>query len=157
MSALAEGIRRAVESVPDPELGGVTIGDLGLVVDLVVSPDGAVTVELTPTFLGCPALGLIAADVRAAALAAGARSAEVRYVHVPIWETARISDRGRHQLADRGIAVPTGAGDVCCPFCGGDVLTEAAPVGPTACRSVLWCESCRNVVEMMRGISYAHV
>ena len=157
MSTLAEIVHRAVESVPDPELGGVTIGDLGLVVGVAVSPDGAVMVELTPTFLGCPALGLIAADVQAAVLAAGARSADVRYVHVPIWEPARISERGRRQLAERGIAVPNGSGDVRCPLCGGNALTEAAPVGPTACRSVLWCESCRNVIEMMRGISYAHV
>ena len=157
MSVLGDAIRRAVESVQDPELGGVTIGDLGLVVDVIDSPEDAVTVELTPTFLGCPALGLIAADVRAAALAAGARSVDVRYVHVPIWGTARISDRGRRHLAERGIAVPNGAGETRCPYCGGDALAEAAPVGPTACRSVLWCESCRNVVEMMRGASYAHL
>ena len=149
-------IRQAVDSVPDPELGGVTIGDLGLVVDVTVSATDAVDVALTPTFLGCPALGLIDADVRAAALTAGASSVEVRYVHVPMWSPSLISVRGRSQLAALGIGVPGTDGTVCtCPLCGEDALTSASTVGPTACRSVWWCSACRNVVEVMRSADRA--
>lgn len=55
-------------------------------------------------------------------------------------------------MAALGIGVPRPDGTVCtCPLCGEDALTSASTVGPTACRSVLWCSACRNVVEIMRG------
>ena len=143
--------RRVVDAIADPELGGVSIGDLGVVVDVTATDAGAVDVVLTPTFLGCPALGLIEADVRAALLSAGASSASVRYVHVPMWSPLRISPVGRERLAAHGIGVPGPDGSCACPFCGTDALAAASPVGPTACRSVWWCSACRNVVEVMRG------
>jgi ring-1,2-phenylacetyl-CoA epoxidase subunit PaaD len=150
--ALEAAVRRAVGAVPDPELGGVSIGDLGLVAAILVRTDGSVLVELTPTFLGCPALALIEADVCAAALGAGAADAVVRWVHAPMWSPSRISARGRSLLGALGIAAPSAPGTtIACPLCGAPALSPSSPVGATACRSVLWCSACRNVVELMRG------
>lgn len=144
-----------VRAVPDPELAGVGIGDLGLVHDVRVDEaTGAVEVDLVPTFLGCPALGVIERDVRAAALGVdGATSVAVRFLTAPAWTPARISARGRAQLAELGIAVDTGRTrlvSVTCPVCGATRLRPVSEAGPTACRSVAWCDSCRNPVEVVR-------
>ena len=148
---------RAVSLVPDPELGGVTIGELGLVHDLRESPgDGAIEVILLPTFLGCPALNLMQRDVIAVLSAHGVSAARVTWAHSPTWSPRRISEQGRVKLAELGIAVPgsdrSADGTLpVCPICGIAALEAKLPVGPTACRSVAWCTSCRSVVEIMRG------
>jgi ring-1,2-phenylacetyl-CoA epoxidase subunit PaaD len=147
----------AVESVPDPELGGVTIGELGLVHELRRSDvDAAIEVTLLPTFLGCPALNLMERDVVAILRARGVSRVRVTWANSPSWSPNRISEAGRVKLAELGIAVPVtdfyadGVLPVC-PICSVTSLVAKLPVGPTACRSVAWCTSCRSVVEIMRG------
>lgn len=152
----------AVSMVPDPELGGVTIGELGLVHELRQSVvDGAIEVILLPTFLGCPALNLMEHDVVGVLRARGVSSVRVTWANSPAWNPDRISQAGRGKLADLGIAVPdrvSFADDALpvCPICSVAALEAKLPVGPTACRSVAWCTSCRSVVEIMRG-HYAYV
>jgi ring-1,2-phenylacetyl-CoA epoxidase subunit PaaD len=152
----------AVSSVPDPELGGVTIGELGLVYNVCQSSDdAAIEVTLLPTFLGCPALKLMERDVeavlRAHSIAGDISVVRVTWVNSPAWNPSRISESGRAKLAELGIAVP-GSGPASvdgglpvCPICSVASLEAKLPVGPTACRSVAWCRSCRSVVEIMRG------
>ena len=145
----------AVRAVPDPELAGVGIGDLGLVHEVRVDDEtGSVDVDLVPTFLGCPALGVIERDVREAVGAVpGTGPVAVRFVTTPAWTPARITDQGRTQLAELGIAVDTGRTrlvSVTCPVCGAARLRPVSEVGPTACRSVAWCDACRNPVEVVR-------
>ena len=135
---LTSAVVEAVRAVPDPELAGVGIGDLGLVHEVRVDVTGAVDVDLIPTFLGCPALGVIERDVRDAAGAVpGTGPVAVRFVTEPAWTPARISERGRRQLAELGIAVATGRTrlvSVTCPVCGAARLRPVSEVGPTACR-----------------------
>lgn len=152
---LTSAVVEAVRAVPDPELAGVGIGDLGLVHEVWVDDvTGAVDVELIPTFLGCPALGVIERDVHdAAGAVAGTGAVAVRFLTAPAWTPARISERGRSQLAELGIAVETGRTrlvSVSCPVCGAARLRPVSEVGPTACRSVAWCDACRNPVEVVR-------
>ena len=143
-------VARVVLAVVDPELGGVTIGDLGLVHDVRVDPDSAVTVELLPTFLGCPALALMAADVEQAALALGARECTVVWRVEPSWDSSRITPLGVEQLASLGIAVATTVlASPACPSCGQQMLKSINPVGATACRAVAWCGGCRSVIDVM--------
>lgn len=143
------GFRAAVESVLDPELGDVTIGELGLVHEVhLVGSD--VEVLLRPTFLGCPALQLLANDVERVLVGLGALSVEVRFVHSPAWGPQHISEEGRRKLGVLGIAV-AGENSVACPYCSSIDLRLAAPVGPTSCRSVAFCGDCRSIVEIMRG------
>ncbi len=147
----------AVESVLDPELGGVTIGELGLVHELRrADVDAAIEVTLLPTFLGCPAMNLMERDVVAILRARGVSLVRVTWANSPSWSPNRISEAGRVKLAELGIAVPVV--DLCadvvlpvCPICSAAALEAKLPVGPTACRSVAWCTSCRSVVEIMRG------
>lgn len=143
-------VARAVAAVVDPELGGVTIGDLGLVHDVRVDRGGAVVVELLPTFLGCPALALMAADVERAVRDLGVGQCTVVWRVEPSWDSSRITARGVEQLASLGIAVATTAlSSPACPSCGSRMLRQINPVGATACRAVAWCGGCRSVIDVM--------
>ena len=143
-------VSAAVLHVSDPELGGLGIGDLGLVHSIDIDETGGVHVVLLPTFLGCPALALMAHDVQTAAVAAGAMSCAVTWAAQPTWSSARISPAGVAHLAKLGIAVAT-TNDQCpvCPTCGASMLRQINPVGATACRAVAWCGACRSVIDVL--------
>jgi ring-1,2-phenylacetyl-CoA epoxidase subunit PaaD len=146
----------AVEAVPDPELGGVTIGELGMVLSVDVAEKVGsfeAMIELLPTFLGCPALELISSDVQLAARLAGAETATVRFPLSAVrWSPDRISADGVARLNAIGIAVQRAVTpDPPCPRCGQQTLVNRLPVGASSCRSSAWCKSCRDVIDVLRG------
>ncbi len=151
-------IREAVASVPDPELPLITIADLGILRDVEI--DGThVTVTITPTYSGCPAMEAIADEVRTAAKAAGADDVEVRTVLAPAWTTDWITESGRAALAEHGIAPPgpVGAGPVAltlavrCPQCGSLHTRELSRFSGTACKALHACNSCKEPFERMKA------
>jgi ring-1,2-phenylacetyl-CoA epoxidase subunit PaaD len=152
-------LREVLASIPDPEIPACSIVDLGMIERVDVSPDH-VEVDLLPTFIGCPAKDIIGEEVeKAVRTVAGEREVRIRFVYDPPWTTDRITQRGKEALRSFGIsphwdrsggvvAIPllTGAG-VTCPYCGSaDTVTESA-FGPTPCRTVQFCRSCRNPFE----------
>ena len=150
---LIEAVRASVSAVDDPEFPGVSIEDLGILEAVRVDPDSArVEVDLVPTFLGCPALEVIAADVRAAAAAVpGVVTVSVQFLGDPLWTLERITERGRRLLAEEyTVAVPPQAGSTLCPVCSADSIEIRSPFGPTACRAIAYCPSCLNPLEVMR-------
>lgn len=98
-------IMRAVASVRDPELPALTLADLGVVRDVRVDRD-TVSVTITPTYTGCPALAEMRADLRRALADAGYSRVEVHTVLSPPWTTDWITEDGRRKLAEAGIAPP---------------------------------------------------
>jgi ring-1,2-phenylacetyl-CoA epoxidase subunit PaaD len=147
---LAAQVHAAIQSVDDPEYPGVSIVDLGLLEGVAVSDDGAVTVGLIPTFSGCPALAMIAGDVRAAVGGvAGVRSVGVAWLRQPAWTTDRVSSAARAALASRfTVAVELGTG-ARCPRCNGE-LVELSAFGPSRCRAIRRCRPCSEIVEVLR-------
>ncbi len=148
-------VAEAVASVSDPEYPGVSIADLGLLERLAVTEraDGThVTVGLIPTFSGCPALAMIAADVRNAVEAVpGVAACRVDWLTEPVWSVERVTPAARSHLGTEFSVVFRGAdGGLRCPVCGSADVEDRSLAGPTRCRSVAWCASCRNVVEVMR-------
>lgn len=158
-------IRAAVGAVPDPELPPVTLGMLGVVHDVAVDDDGRVTVELLPTFSGCPAQDVMERDVAAAlAPVPGVERVTVRWRYAPPWTPDRISAEGRERLREFGIApppdgpeVPDGArrlpvaGDPRpCPYCGGTDTVRDSRFGPTPCRDLRFCEACGEPFEAVK-------
>jgi ring-1,2-phenylacetyl-CoA epoxidase subunit PaaD len=142
----------AVSAVRDPELGDVTIGDLGLVRRVTPSladREVSVAVELVPTFLGCPALGLIERDVIAAAVAAGATRATVVW-STASWDESMVTPTGRQRLAALNITV----GDSPCPRCGSGPVAMVAVNGATSCRSLARCEACHEIVDVLRSAGH---
>lgn len=141
----------ALMSVDDPEFPGVSIVSLGMLHEITELPD-RVRVELIPTYGGCPALEFIGADVRAAVQAAAPGCVvDVVWRRDLPWSTDRLSPATAPTLATEFAVILRGSdGSLRCPVCGSGDVTEKSPVGPTRCRAVAWCASCRNVIEVMR-------
>ena len=156
--ARLERARAAVAAVPDPEIPVVTLTDLGIVRDLR-EEDGRIVVELTPTYTGCPATGVIRRDVRDALAGAGFPDADVRVTLSPAWTTDWMTPEGREALRNYGIAPPAPGPapvtffrsvPVACPRCGSTDTTEIAPFGSTACKSLRRCERCREPFDYFK-------
>ena len=145
----------------------LTLDDLGVVRGVDV--DGsAVTVTITPTYSGCPAIEEMCHDLRNSLAQAGFDRVEVRTVFSPPWSTDWISDDGRRKLAEAGVAPPGRVGPrstgpipltltapsnaVRCPHCGAPATEEISRFGPTACTSLRRCPSCREPFEHMKAL-----
>ena len=148
---LQSAVLNAISSVDDPEYPGVSIVDLGLLEHVEVR-DGVVGVGLIPTFSGCPALAMIAADVEDAVRAVdGVSHVSVSWLNAPAWSPERLSRRGKEALkTEFTVAVQIGNRTPECPLCGGPTV-EQSMFGPSRCRSVHRCEACTETVEVMRG------
>jgi len=143
-------LRAEVESIPDPELPVVSIGQLGMV-HSVTSDGSSVRVEILPTFIGCPALDLIRSAI-VDQLAPLAPSVVVESSFAVPWTSDRISVDGRQALAAAGIAPPSASTDVRCPFCASERVVMDSAFGPTQCRSLFYCRDCRQPFEAMKSI-----
>jgi ring-1,2-phenylacetyl-CoA epoxidase subunit PaaD len=147
VNAVETAVRAALATVKDPEIPVCTIADLGLVERVDVT-DAGVEVTLLPTFVGCPALEEIRRDAeRAVRDAAPDRTVHVRFSFEVPWTTDRITDNGRDALRTFGISPPVLQVTVPCPNCGSLDTTLEAPFGPTPCRTIRYCNACRNPFE----------
>jgi ring-1,2-phenylacetyl-CoA epoxidase subunit PaaD len=147
VTALETAVREALSHVKDPEIPVCSITQLGLVERVEVGDEG-IDVTLLPTFVGCPALDEIRTDAeRAVAEVAAGRRVTVRFsLEVP-WTTDRITEDGREALRTFGIAPPLLQITYPCPHCGSRDTTLEAPFGPTPCRTIRYCNACRNPFE----------
>ena len=147
-----------VREVEDPELPHVTIGDLGIVRSVVVDGSTA-TVELTPTYTGCPATEQIRDDVEASVRAAGYEP-DVRMVMSPAWTSDWITPRGRERLRAAGITPPRCVAETTvsvalspsCPRCGSRRTRVVTEFGSTACKSSHVCRDCAEPFEAFKPI-----
>lgn len=165
VDAVAEA-RRTAAAVVDPELPFVTIEDLGVLRDVRIDEHGAVEVQITPTYSGCPALETIASDVRESLYGMGFEQVSVRTVLSPAWSTDWITDAGREKLRAAGIAPPAAAptitGDrpgpvsvgltVRCPQCGSPRTREISRYGSTACKAIWACAGCLETFEAVKPL-----
>jgi ring-1,2-phenylacetyl-CoA epoxidase subunit PaaD len=147
-------------AVLDPEVPVLTIEDLGILRSVEVS-DGppAVTVTITPTYSGCPAMEAIRDDIVAALTDGGFDDVHVRFVLSPAWTTDWMSDEGRRKLEEYGVAPPgrtdrpvTLSLSVRCPQCGSPDTRELSRFGSTACKSLWVCSSCREPFDHFKTI-----
>jgi ring-1,2-phenylacetyl-CoA epoxidase subunit PaaD len=158
----AEQVWGALEEIPDPEIPVVSLVDLGVIRSVDVR-DGHVSVELTPTFLGCPALEAMKRALEEAVSALGAEP-EVRVIQDDSWSTDRITPAGREKLRAAGFAPPAPrvasaptlvqlqAKVHRCPYCGSTETRLENIFGPTPCRSLRYCDTCRQPFEQFKTI-----
>lgn len=140
-------VRAALAEVADPEIPTVSVADLGMVETVEVTPR-AIRVELLPTFVGCPALDAIR-NVVEDRLAAFDRPVEVAFAFRVPWTSERITETGRERLRASGFAPPD---DPACPYCGSRDVALDNLFGPTQCRSLRYCRSCRQPFEGFKEI-----
>ena len=150
-------------AVLDPEVPMLTIADLGILRSVDESADGGVTVTITPTYSGCPAMDSIRDDLLAAFGRAGRHDVRVEFVLSPAWTTDWMTEEGRRKLEEFGIAPParrTSGPDkpvllalsVRCPQCGSPDTRELSRFGSTACKSLWVCASCREPFDHFKAI-----
>jgi len=152
----------ALAEIPDPEIPVVSLVDLGVVRDVAVE-DGRARVDFTPTFLGCPALEVMR-DAMAERLRALGVEPEIRVRNDEAWSTDRITAEGREKLRAAGLAPPApraaGAPTLVelqtalfrCPYCGSTDTKLENVFGPTPCRSLRYCASCRQPFEQFKTL-----
>lgn len=145
-------------TVVDPEIPVLTIEDLGVLRD-VREADGRVTVDLTPTYSGCPAIDAMRDDVRSVLTRAGYRDVEVRMVLSPAWTTDWMTPEGKRKLREFGIAPPNAAASngrtalrmaVKCPRCDSLDTVEIARFGSTSCKALYECRSCLEPFDFFK-------
>ena len=163
-----ERARRVATRVTDPELPMVTLADLGVLRDVRIDDDGTVVVAITPTYTGCPAMGVMRADLVHALHRAGFGDVDVRTTLSPAWSTDWISAAGRRKLAAGGIAppgtapvrttgpVPLSLGPTRrtapCPQCGSPDTEEVSEFSATACKAMRRCRACLEPFEHVKEI-----
>ena len=148
--AIEADLDAVLAAIPDPELPMVTITDLGMVHDVRVTPD-AIHVAILPTFVGCPALDMIASSIRDG-LAGFGRDVVVEPTYAVPWTTDRITPDGLAALARSGIAAPSDPSAVRCPYCRSARVAMDSAFGPTQCRSLFYCRACRQPFEAMKPV-----
>ncbi len=149
--------------VMDPEVPVLTILDLGIVRDLEVRKSGEkfqAKIYITPTYSGCPAMDMIAANIRMALSVRGLDKVEIEYRLRPAWTTDWMSEEGKAKLIAYGIAPPRKrAGEeagmfsrdqVACPCCGSEDTEELSQFGATACKALYHCLTCREPFEYFK-------
>ncbi len=158
----AETVWAALDEIPDPEIPIISLVELGVIRDVAVD-GGRVRIEFTPTFLGCPALEAMKSALEATVAALGAEP-EIAVIQDDSWSTDRITAAGREKLRTAGFAPPPprSAGPTTlvqlqskafrCPYCNSNETRLENIFGPTPCRSIRWCESCRQPFEQFKTI-----
>jgi ring-1,2-phenylacetyl-CoA epoxidase subunit PaaD len=142
-----------LEQVPDPEVPVLTIIDLGIVRDVKIN-DEQIEVVITPTYSGCPAMDMIAVNIKAIMQDNGYDNVSIKLVLSPAWTTDWMSENGKKKLKAYGIAPPVGVTSdkrlllggeerlVCCPLCDSNSTRLISQFGSTACKSLYQCKDC---------------
>ena len=166
-TGLLADARTVAASVADPELPMLSLLDLGVLREVQVQ-DATVTVWITPTYSGCPAMAMMRADLQAALASAGYRQVQVHTRLDPPWTSDWITEHGRAQLARHGISAPNPvtrrpAGpipltllprprDIRCPHCGSADTELSSEFGSTACKALYRCRSCAEPFDHIKEI-----
>jgi len=154
-----------LNSVKDPEVPVLSVIELGVVRGVSIDDVGAVTVSVTPTYSGCPALQTIEEDILSALRAHGVANARIHTTLAPAWTTDWLTDDAKRKLRAYGIAPPgrTPADEelvplrrrleiVSCPYCDSPATELRSEFGSTACKSIWFCNACRQPFEQFKAI-----
>jgi ring-1,2-phenylacetyl-CoA epoxidase subunit PaaD len=158
----ADQVWEALAEIPDPEIPVISLVDLGVVREVDVQED-RVRVDFTPTFLGCPALEVMR-DAMSERIRALGVEAEINVCLDDSWSTDRITPAGREKLRTSGFAPPAPREAAPptlvqlqsnvhrCPYCGSTDTRLENIFGPTPCRSLRYCFSCKQPFEQFKTI-----
>ncbi|HZI52636.1 MAG TPA: 1,2-phenylacetyl-CoA epoxidase subunit PaaD [Chitinophagaceae bacterium] len=158
-----------LKDIPDPEVPVLSILDLGIVRSIKLSqcppPNGGdwdIEVIITPTYSGCPAMDMIAANIRFALLQNGFKNIKITTVLSPAWTTDWMSEEGKQKLKEYGIAPPNPKQQVCnnelfaphevvqCPRCNSYHTHRISEFGSTACKALYQCDKCSEPFDYFK-------
>lgn len=172
-ASASAGLRTQVwqwlESVSDPEIPVISVVDLGIVRDVLVTQDAAqaqhCTIVITPTYSGCPAMGVIAQEIVGVLRQHGVEHVDIRTQLSPAWSTDWMTEHGKSQLKGYGIAPPAQqvvdisgisrkrnlAPKVACPHCGSMNTACVSQFGSTSCKSLYQCKDCKEPFDYFKA------
>ena len=158
-----DAVWQLLEHIPDPEIPVVSIRELGILRDVRRNADGTLEVVITPTYSGCPAIGQMEDDIRAALQGANIDATIITQL-APAWTTDWMTGSAREKLRHYGIAPPQhliGHHDesanvirvaktakskvlagVPCPRRASSNTTETSHFASTACKALYKCLDC---------------
>lgn len=159
-----EVILQWLEEVKDPEIPVLSLIDLGVITDVAIEKD-TVRVEMTPTFVGCPAMDFMKNEVIDVLKRHGVKNPVVNVTLARTWSSDHISVKGRTALKQFGLAPPPVLNGVIqdidilehavCPRCNSTNTVMRSPFGPTLCRSLHFCNDCREAFEQFKPMGEA--
>jgi ring-1,2-phenylacetyl-CoA epoxidase subunit PaaD len=155
-----ERILELLDRVKDPEIPVINVLELGVVRTVELEPSGKAIITITPTYTGCPAMDVMAADIKKELLNAGVPEVDVKLTLTPAWSTDQITDEGKRKLKAYGIAPPEKTGDiralkgeqpvVACPQCGSTNTVMLSLFGSTACKALWKCTDCLEPFDQFK-------
>ena len=149
----------ALERVKDPEIPVISVVEMGIVRDVLLDGPG-VTIKITPTFSGCPAIDVIKSDIKNSIQELGFNVTVDTAIHPP-WSSDWISDEGRQKLKDFGLSPPPRHGGrleitffepAPCPYCDSLNSSIRNTFGPTLCRAIYYCNDCQQPFEQFKPL-----
>jgi ring-1,2-phenylacetyl-CoA epoxidase subunit PaaD len=161
MAISINDIYQWLEEVKDPEIPVLSLVDLGVITDVEVNNDG-VSIEMTPTFVGCPALDMMKQEISEVLQKRGVKQVHINVSFRKPWTSDSISEKGKLALKKFGLAPPPDAKNlftdidileqVPCPRCNGTDTELRNPFGPTLCRSIHYCNTCKEAFEQFKPL-----
>lgn len=134
--------------MPDPEVPVLSVLDLGVVRNVSVNDAGEPEITITPTYSGCPAMDMIAMNIKMELLQHGYKNISIKSVLSPAWTTDWMTEEGKQKLREYGIAPPGKLSDgdvtVICPQCGSADTKLASQFGSTSCKALYQCNDCKE-------------
>lgn len=153
-----ENILHILSSVTDPEIPVLSVIDLGIIRDIIITDD-SVTIMISPTYTGCPAMDMISMHIRLALAAAGFSNVTIQQVLSPAWTTDWMTEAGKQKLKAYGIAPPVGKSfdkmyleelEIACPQCNSTNTSVIAEFGSTSCKALFRCNDCKEPFDYFK-------
>src|SRR5688572_13529196 len=160
MTITQEQIYAWLEEVKDPEIPVLSLVDLGVITDVQLSESG-VKIEMTPTFVGCPALDMMKSEIHEVMQKNGIENVSIEVTFRKPWTSDLISEKGKQALKKFGLAPPPSRElfmelevleHAVCPRCAGTDTELKNAFGPTLCRSIHYCNTCKEAFEQFKPL-----
>lgn len=156
-----QNIWQALETVNDPEIPVLSIIDLGIVRNVVYKNNETVEIVITPTYVGCPAMDVIAMQIRMSLLQAGIKNIQISTQLSPAWTTDWMTEVGKQKLKAYGIMPPqlkkvqqsnlfVEEDYIICPHCNSNDTNLISQFGSTACKALYQCNDCKEPFDYFK-------
>lgn len=157
----SDEILTALQDVMDPEIPKLSVVDMGIITSAASDENGNIKVVMTPTFAGCPAVGMMKNDIKNRLKDMTAGEVDVEVSFDVQWSTDMLTERGKRMLKESNFALPGKVNGfvsaeslfrVECPFCGSNNTRLKSAFGPTQCRAIHYCDNCLQSFEQFKPV-----
>ncbi|MCB0516621.1 MAG: 1,2-phenylacetyl-CoA epoxidase subunit PaaD [Chitinophagales bacterium] len=148
-SLIPKDIEHILQEIPDPEIPVINIVELGILREVKMI-ENQWQIIITPTYSGCPAMNMIAADIAKKMREKDIQNFEIITQLSPPWTTDWITAQAMTKLNAYGIAPPSRSKNIQCPLCGSKTVSLVSEFGSTPCKSLYKCDSCKEPFDYFK-------